>query len=186
MEIFIKIIKIILKLGLSLFVLMIICLALAWVLFFSVNGKEQSNNEKRLQAQVQEKGKVLILYQESRMGLTKKAVNLAAETFQAEGYSVVMNHPRGDSSYKLDDYDIIVLSSPVYVGEVSKPLVTFAGTKDFTGKKVMILLTGGDLSSTAEIEKVEKQIANAKYIKAIKVNKADDSVKNAIKEMISK
>ena len=181
MKIVVKIIKILLILLASLFALMILCVALTWGLFLSVNGKEQANQETKMDGQGT--GKVLILYQESRMSLTEKVVNATAETFQKEGYSVVMNHPRTDSAYDPQDYDIIVLASPVYVGEVSKPLIEYAGSKDFTGKKVMVLLPGGDVNTQTELAKVEDQIANASSIKAIKVDQTGETLNNAIAEL---
>lgn len=67
-----KKVKLILKVLLGLLVTGILCVVLIAVLFFSVNGKEQEDKEKVLEANGN--GKVLILYQESRMGLTKEAV----------------------------------------------------------------------------------------------------------------
>lgn len=181
MKIILKIIKIILILLASLFALMLLCLALTWGLFLSVNGKEQADQETVMDGQGT--GKVLILYQESRMGLTEDVVNAAAETFQTEGYSVVMNHPREDSAYAPEDYDIIVLASPVYVGEVSKPLIAYAGSHDFAGKKVMVLLTGGDVNTQTELAKVQDQLANASFVKAIKVDQTGETLNSAVEEL---
>lgn len=180
-----KKIKLIGKIFLGCLLLLVTAVILVMVLFFSVNGKEQANKEQYLSVDSSEKS-ALILYQESRMGLTKKAVEIAGSTLQNEGYSVTFNHPREDSEYNVQDYDIIVLASPVYAGQVSTPLLNYADTQDFTDKSVFVLLTGDDLKQTAELEVMKDKVTTAAALNAIKVDKADERISAAIKELIGR
>lgn len=180
-----KVIKLILKVFLG-FVLLLIAFGILMVtMFFSVNGKDQANKEQQFMVNPGEKS-ALVLYQESRMGLTNKAVKLVSSTLQAEGYSVTLNHPRSDSAYNVQDYDIIVLASPVYAGQVSVPLLNYAGEQDFTGKKVLVLLTGSDLAQTAELEAVEEKVSGASTLNSIKVDEADERLSDAMKKLIER
>lgn len=177
-----NIIKIISKIILGVFLTLIISGILVVALFFSVNGKEQRNQENIVNSDREER--VLILYQDSRMGNTKRVVDVAVQTFKDYGYTVVSNHPREDTAYDLEDYSVIVLASPVYAGQISEALLEYAGKQDFTGKKVLVLLTGSDLNQTAEIENIKANIHNAKEIQSIKVDKADNRVSDKVKELI--
>ena len=60
-------------------------------MFFTVNGKEQADQERQFPADSGEK-RALVLYQDSRLGLTQKAAELACTTLQDEGFSVTANH----------------------------------------------------------------------------------------------
>ena len=153
-------------------------------MFFTVNGKEQADQERQFPADSGEK-RALVLYQDSRLGLTQKAAELACTTLQDEGFSVTANHPRADNPYDPQDYDIVVLASPVYAGQVSEPLLHFADTQDFTGKTVLVLLTGSDLEETAELAAVKGKIRGANVLSGIKVDQADQRIIDALRELIA-
>ena len=165
-----------------LLLLVIGCIVLVVVLFAGVNQKEQANKEQVLEGSGK---RVLILYQESRMGLTKKAVNLAAKTFQEAGNQVTLNHPRKDLEYNLVDYDIIILASPVYAGQVSKPLFAYVENQDFSGKQVLVLITGSDMKTSGEIEFVSEKIKNPTILKGIKVDAADQRITEVVKQLLA-
>lgn len=180
-----KVIKLLFKIFFGAIFALIACVVLVFVLFFTVNGKEQA--DKEIQHLVNpEQHTALILYQDSRLGLTKKAVELASTTLQLEGYSVTLNHPRSDSPYDVKDYDLVILSSPVYAGNVSTPLLNYAKMQDFAGVKVLVLLTGADLAQTAEIEAVKEKVTGAESVNSIKVDKVDERIINSVKEVIGK
>ena len=151
--------------------------------FFTINGKEQADQERQFSADSGEK-RALVLYQDSCLGLTQKAAELACTTLQSESFSVTANHPRADSPYAPQEYDIVVLASPVYAGQVSEPLLRFADTQDFTGKNVLVLLTGSDLEETAELDAVKGKIRGANVLGGIKVDQADQRITDALKELI--
>lgn len=177
-----NVLKLILKLILGLMLAGIVCVFLITTLFFSVNGKEQADQEAKFQAQNGRKN-ALVLYQESRFGLTKEAVDVACSALLEEGYSVTSNHPRADSPYNAQDYDIIVLASPVYAGQVSAPLLSYADRQDFSGKRVMILLTGADLEETAELNAVKETVHGASVIASMKVDQAGTPISDAIQTL---
>lgn len=152
-------------------------------MFFTVNGKEQADQEQQFPADSAGKN-ALVLYQGSRLGLTQKAAEFACSSLQGEGFSVTANHPRADSTYDPQEYDIVVLASPVYAGQVSEPLLRFADTQDFTGKNVLVLLTGSDLEETAELDAVKGKIRGANVLGGIKVDQADQRITDALKELM--
>lgn len=151
--------------------------------FFTVNGKEQADQERQFPVEIGEK-RVLVLYQDSRLGLTRKAVELVCSSLQDEGFSVTANHPRADSPYDPQNYDIVVLTSPVYACQVSEPLLRFADTQDFTDINVLVLLTGSDLEETAGLDAVKGKIRGANVLSGIKVDRADRRITDALRELI--
>ena len=116
--------------------------------------------------------------------MTQKAVELACSALQSEGFSVTANHPRTDSPYDPQDYDVVVLASPVYAGQVSEPLLHFTDTRDFTDINVLVLLTGSDLEETAELDAVKGKIRGANVLSGIKVDQADQRITDALKKLI--
>ena len=95
------------------------------------------------------------------------------------------NHPRQDSPYCVQDYDVVALLSPVYAGQIAKPLLQFAENQDFAQKKVLILLTGADPAETSELDTVKKSVHGAAVLSAAKVNQADQQVADTVREWIS-
>lgn len=174
--------KIVLKVFVGIILVFILFIIAIAVLFMSINGKEQKDKETIYNGSG--RGKVLIIYQESRMGLTKKAVNLASEEFQKAGYTVVTNHPRKSLSYNVQDYDVIVLSSPVYGAKTAEPLLEFEKGQDFSNKKVFVLLTGAFTDKQEQLNEVVGGVKNASVLKKIIVDKADKRISNEIKGLI--
>ena len=178
-----KAMKLILKTLFGCIFFLIACGVIIAGVFFTVNGKEQADQERQFPVEIGEKS-ALVLYQDSRLGLTQKAAELVCTTLQSENFSVTANHPRADSPYDPQDYDIVVLASPVYAGQVSEPLLRFADVQDFTGKTVLVLLTGSDLEETAELDAVKGKIRGANVLNGIKVDQADQRITDALKELI--
>lgn len=178
-----KIVKLLLLVIGILFLLMIIGAVLMGVLFIGNVGKEQDNRETVMTGGDK---KALLLYQNSRGGLTKKVATKVAESLKNEGYTVTMNHPRSDLTYDLNQYDRIVLMTPVYAGQIAKPLTEYADNHDFAGKKVCAIVTGSSLEETTEIEGLKGHIQNAEILCAKKIKSADsDEVSNTMKEFLA-
>ncbi|MGN1250816.1 MAG: flavodoxin family protein [Candidatus Spyradocola sp.] len=176
-----KAIRLFMKAFLMILAVMFAVMLTTAALFFSVNGREQADQERQYPA---DGGKrALVLYQDSRFGGTGRAVERAIAALQDEGCAVTRNHPRADSPYDAQDYDIIVLASPVYAGQVSAPLLRYAQTQDFTGKTVLILLTGFDLQQTAELNEVKQSVHGASLLYGIKVDRADERIEDAARAL---
>lgn len=177
-----KIVKLILLVIGLLFLLMIICVVLMGVLFMSNNGKEQKNSETVFPGGAK---KALLLYQDSRGGLTKKVATKMAENLKQEGYTVTMNHPRSDLKYDLNQYETIALMTPVYAGQIAKPLLEYADNHDFTGKKVCAIVTGSAMEETGELNELKGHIHNAMTLYVKKIKSADsDEVLNSVRDFL--
>lgn len=121
--------------------------------------------EKRIDAG---DNQALILYQESMSGMVKDNVDLISETLQKSGYSIVSNHPRADLDYSIQDYDVIVLVTPVYARKLAQPILDFADNQDFTGKKVFGVIVGMTEQEGQE-KALDEHISNTTQKKVIKV-----------------
>lgn len=178
-----KIVKFILLVIGILFILMIIGVVLMGVLFIGNNNKEQTNQETVITGG--EKN-ALLLFQNSRGGLTKKAADKVAENLKNEGYTVVMNHPRSDLTYDLNQYEAIVLMTPVYAGQIAKPLTEYADDHDFAGRKVCVIVTGSAMEETTELDGLKDHIQNAEVLYGKKIKSADnEEVSTVVKEFLA-
>lgn len=178
-----KIVKLLLLVIGILFLLMILCAVLMGVLFIGNNSKEQANKETVVTGGNK---KALLLFQNSRGGLTKKVADKVAESLHKEGYTVVMNHPRSNLSYDLNQYEAIVLMTPVYAGQIAKPLTEYADNHDFTGKKICAIVTGSAMEETGELDVLKEHIHNAGVLYTKKIKSADsDEASNAMKEFLA-
>ena len=130
-----------------------------------LNETEQACVENRIGVGDKE---ALILYQESMSSMVKDNVDAIADTLQKAGYSIVTNHPRADLDYAVQDYDVIVLVSPVYARKLAQPLLDFLDTQDFTGKKVYGVIVGM-IKQEGQEEKLKEHIKNADQKEVIKV-----------------
>ena len=108
-----------------------------------------------------------------------------AEALQKEGYSVVANHPRHDLQYEIQDYDLVILCSPLYGGTVSQPLLDYASSHDFSGRKVVVVITGKDLSTDAEIRMVTEVVSGTDDVNGLKTDRADDAFRQRFLSMIT-
>ncbi len=60
--------------------------------------------------------KALVLYQPSKHNTADKLNRLLAETLQKQGYEVTVNYLCRGERYFLEEYEVISLGSPVYMG----------------------------------------------------------------------
>ena len=77
------------------------------------------------------------------------------------------NHPRQDVPYEIQDFDLVVLCSAVYGGTVSRPLLDYTSSHDFQGQKVVVVITGKDLSTDAQIGMVMEEVKGTDDINGI-------------------
>lgn len=131
----------------------------------NLNKSEQKDMEERIEGRDKQ---ALILYQESMSSMVKDNVDAITVTLQKANYSVVSNHPRADSDYCIQDYDVIVLVSPVYARKLAQPLLDFADNQDFSGKKVYGVIVGMAKQNGQE-EMLKEHIQNAAQKEAFKV-----------------
>lgn len=151
------------------------------------NTKVNESNEKILISNNSNK-KALIIYQPSRTELTSKMADTIGQTLNKSGYEVTINYPSENISYDISKYEIIVFGTPVYMGQPSPVLEKYIKEiNDFSGKKVMIFVTGQLKNDTKEVEYLSELIKGESKIEKIKLIKgetdiATESVNDLIKE----
>lgn len=130
-----------------------------------LNETEQANVEEKINP---ENKQALILYQDSLGTTVKDNVEAITNTLEQSGYSIIRNHPRSDLNYSIQDYEVIVLVSPVYARKLAQPLLNFTDKQDFTGKKVYGVIVGM-MKQEGQEKKLEEHIKNAAHKETIKV-----------------
>lgn len=157
-----KVVKLLCKMLVAALMLMMAGVFVMWFLFFRINTVEQVFEESVWESQGNRNA--LILYQKSRFSLTQNTVTCKAEALQKEGYSVVANHPRHDLQYEIEDY---------------------ASSHDFSGRKVVVVITGKDLSTDAEIRMVTEVVSGTDDVNGLKTDRADDAFRQRFLSMIT-
>ena len=150
--------------------------------FISVNQKEQKNDEE---VRGNGENKVLILYQESRGNLVADSLQIVIEHLEKNGYQITMNHPRTDNTYIAGNYELVVFITPVYAGKIAEPICNYAEKQDFTGVKVVNIITGLN-DGTEEISELESHIKNAKEMCSIKIGNTDEITKKELQNMLER
>ncbi len=176
-------------------IIITIVFILLYTLVMYVTGKPVKKNElvypfqeNVLKCQEPEK-KVLYLYQPSSHGSVEKAAQYFAGRLKSNHCEVCMNHPSPELSYDIESYDIIFLSSAVYMGLPSLVLQKYIEQHSFAGKKVVILLIGRRTDVTEELEMLAERMEDAVDICKIKVTKNEyetawETIRAFIKEAV--
>lgn len=127
--------------------------------------------------------KALVLYHPSKHNTADKLNRLLAEALHKRKYEVTVNYLCQGQKYCLDEYDIISLGSPVYMGKISSLLMEYLEQKNPSGKKLIFFITGMLPDSIKEFEEVKKKAEKKNMVFCIKavVNEPEE-----IEEMIKK
>ena len=90
-------------------------------------------------------------------------------------------------NYNVDDYDLLVFGSAVYMGTISGPLQKYMNNAPLEGKDVIVYSVGGSLDEKQELELLKGKASRAKSVKGIKVSKGQEEViKSFIEKCINK
>lgn len=100
-------------------------------------------------------GLALLVYQPSKTGHIDNSARLIAEELYKNGYKVVMDRPSIDLSSNVNEYDLIILGSNVYVGQLSSLIVDYATNLSSLKNKTLGLFSNGKLESTTEFSEIE-------------------------------
>ena len=153
--------------------------------YLNLNTKELSPNEKMLNGNTDKKA--LVLYQKSKHDTATNITMALAEELNKNGYTVVINHPSSKLNYNVDDYDLLVFGSAVYMGTVSEPLQKYMDNVPLEGKDVIVYSVGGSLDEKQELELLKGKASRAKSVEGIKVSKGqEDVMKSFIEKCINK
>lgn len=117
--------------------------------------------------------KALLLYQPSNAKRNVPQAEALAARLAEMGYAVTVNCPSEDLPYSPGDYDLLVFGSPVYLGEVARPLRRYLETHPFTGKRVLLYVDGLDLEHAPELETLKGLVPAGNELHAIKVPPRD-------------
>lgn len=159
----------------------LIIITIVFILLYSLvmylTGKPVRKNEmlypfqERIIKCKESEQKVLYIYQPSTHGSVEAVADYFAGRLKNKHCEVCMNRPSPELSYNIEDYDVIFLSSAVYMGLPSLVLQKYIETHSFAGKKVVILLIGCRTDLTEEVEMLAERIEDAAEICRIKVSK---------------
>lgn len=92
-------------------------------------------------------GSALLVYQPGLSNFQKRVSEAFAEGLAEAGWRLSMTTASREAPANLEEFDLIVLGSPVYGGTPGKALASYVErVGDFSGKPVVVLLTGaGDV-----------------------------------------
>ena len=116
--------------------------------------------------------RALFLYQPSNGGHNAAQAQALAGFLAGMGYAVTVNYPSPQLDYDPAEYDLLVFSSPVYIGETAKPLRDYLAGSRFTGKPVLLYVTGL-LKEQPELTALEALVPPGNQVSAIKVKSTE-------------
>ncbi len=109
-------------------------------------------------------GKALLVYQPGLSSFTRKVTTAFAQGLVAAGWEVSTTTASSQAPAAVQNYDLIVLGSPVYGGAAAKPLTSYVErVADFKGKPVVIILTAAGAVDAA-IEATQTLVSAAKGV----------------------
>lgn len=98
-------------------------------------------------------GNALVVYDPSVTGAAKNAASVIASDLQAKGYKVNLAGIRSTEAATTSGYDVIVISGPIYAGNLSSAAQSYLNTlKPSENTKIGIFTTGG-VNNTAVVQK---------------------------------
>ncbi len=122
------------------------------------NSLPRDDGQEILDPKGVDDGLALLVYQPSKSGHIDSHARLIAEELYKNGYKVVMDRPSIDLSSNVNEYDIIILGSNVYVGQLSSSLIDYATNLSSLKNKTLGLFSNGKLNSTTEFTEIEQLV----------------------------
>ena len=145
-------------------------IAIMAVIFGSLN-KPKGNNEKILKSNESSAKKALIIYQPSLTNVTSVIADSIAKGLNDGGCEVTLNNPGKDLSTDISKYSLVVFGSPTYAGQpLSIETEYISKIKDFSSAKVVLFVTGSDVSKKDELDVMEKSLNGVNAYKKVKFN----------------
>lgn len=124
-------------------------------------------------------GMALLVYQPSKSGHIDAIAQLIAEELFKNGYKVVVDRPSIDLSSHVSEYDLVILGSNVYVGQLSSLLIDYATNLSSLKNKTLGLFSNGKLDSTTEFSEIEQlvkgnpRVVTAKFVASSRATDAE-------------
>lgn len=152
-------------------VILIVVSIVAMVVIFGSLNKPKGNNERILKSNKTSVKKALIIYQPSATNVTSLMADSIAKGLNDGGYEVTLNNPGNDISTDISKYSLVIFGSPTFAGQpLSIETDYISKIKDFSSAKVVLFVTGADISKKDELNVMEKALNGTKSYKKVKFN----------------
>ncbi len=173
---------------------MLLVLLLLGVFFviFSVreikrNGIPRDDGQEVLDPKGVDDGMALVIYQPSKSRHVDEQARLIAQELYNNGYKVILDHPSIDLSNQVGEYDVIVLGSNVYVGQLSDLILDYAAILPDLTNKTLGLFSNGRLDATTEFDEVGRLVKGSPRVVTTKfVVGQEETYKKRVKKFVSK
>lgn len=153
------------------FVLMIMISMRIYKKYDEVNKKIHPSKEQIWEGQ---NGKALMLFQPSCHNTTEEMVDVVGNDLSARlGYRVVKNHVTCTETYDLEEIDVLVFATPIYMEKCSPNIEQYLREHPFRGKKVLLVATGIHTETMEELEQLSHLLDRDNEIHIVKVSKGE-------------
>ena len=140
----------------------------------SAANKPKRENEQILPGKGDTPKKAIIIYQPGITKVTTRIAQHLAAGLNEGGYEVTLNHPGKYLSTDLSGYDLIILGSPTYAGQLAKALTKYmeqvcpklAKAPD-KAPRLVLFATGG-LEQTEEFDRLTHILSGLNVVRKIK------------------
>ncbi len=156
--------------------------------------KEFSGNEKILIVYFSYTGNTEKLANKIHSKVGGDIVKIETVTPYSTDYDEVVNQVQKDqqNNYKpeiktkienIEDYDIIILGSPVWWYKIANPMATFMSENDLRGKTIIPFVTHGGYGAGQTLNQIQELAPNSNVlselaIEDIDVDKSDEQIEN--------
>lgn len=171
--------------------LFVIIVVMMLIVSMQLYKKYDNINKKRYPSKEQiwrggEK-QTLILFQPSKKNTVEETVDAVGNYLSAKRkYTVVKNHITCTEEYNLDQMEILVFATPIYMGKYSSNLSEYLQNHPFEGKKVILLATGIHPEVMDELEELSGFLHSNNEIYMIKIARDEiGKLEQFIEEKIS-
>lgn len=116
--------------------------------------------------------RALLLYQPSNRGSNVNTTLALAKVLGAEGYTAIVNHPSEVLPYRPEDFDLLLFGTNVYLGQTAKPLQSYLRAQRFTGKRVILYVTGS-LAGAPELAELAGCVPPGNDVRTVKLKSGE-------------
>lgn len=129
----------------------------------------------------------LIIYQPTKNETANYFAKFIAEYLSENDYTVTINYPSNEINYNLNNYDLLVFGSGVFLGRFSPVLSSYLLANRFKNKRVLIYTVGLRTNDLTDLNELKVLLDSENEIYGIKVYKRqEEKLKSYIYEIINK
>lgn len=138
--------------------------------FGRIGSIKHESNEVMMTSNKSENKKALLVYQPGRGDTSHEVAKSIAEGIKDSGYDVTMNYVGDYLPKSTEEYDLIVIGTTVYMGQVSKNVQEYVENIDNYGDGKLVIYSKGSAEESPELEELEKSFNSKKPDKKFKIN----------------